>query len=196
MPSLPDEVELPEDDFDDAPLALPEDYSPEEHPNGLCSPEGPLRVPEGPPCDVFTTSPLGPGSCPVSLSLDLSSRDNQWVSKHTFSSIPSPQPSLSHPGHASSLPLPHTPLPSPSSPTKPCCSPLFSLPIYLYIPIILLLLIFFWHEFRFDLICLSYLSKVKKDTTGTLLKKTILFLLYNQKLPVTYLVINNIYMSW
>jgi len=92
MPSLPDEVELPEDDFDDAPLALPEDYSPEEHPNGLCSPEGPLRVPEGPPCDVFTTSPLGPGSCPVSLSLDLSSRDNQWVSKHTFSSIPSPNP--------------------------------------------------------------------------------------------------------
>ena len=120
MPSLPDEVELPEDDFDDAPLALPEDYSPEEHPNGLSSPEGPLRVPEGPlrvpegpPCDVFTTSPLGPGSCPVSLSLDLSSRDNQWVSKHTFTSIPSPQPSLSHPGHASSLPLPNTPLPSP-----------------------------------------------------------------------------------
>ena len=82
MPSLPDEVELPEDDFDDAPLALPEDSSPEEPPKGPSSPEGPLRVPEGPPCDVFTTSPLGPGSCPVSLSLDLSSRDTQWVSEH------------------------------------------------------------------------------------------------------------------
>ena len=112
LPSLPDEVELPEDDFDDAPLALSEDCSPEEPPKGPSSPEGPLRVPEGPPCDVFTTSPLGPGSCPVSLSLDLSSRDTQWVSEHLANILFYPG-SSSTPSTSDFAPQPSSPFPTP-----------------------------------------------------------------------------------
>ena len=173
LPSLPDEVELPEDDFDDAPLALSEDCSPEEPPKGPSRPEGPLRVPEGPPCDVFTTSPLGPGSCPVSLSLDLSSRDTQWVSEH-LANI------LFYPG-SSSTPSTSDFAPQPSSPfpTNYCCSLLLFIFPYLSLysndidSSYLHILIFSWREFWFYLIFLSpyplYPSKAKKDTTGTLI---------------------------